>query len=183
MGKSAKFFKRPTRKEKTVMSLTKGTTGSSLFDTATSQGLKGASTNKKESIFSTTANRTISKKSSSSSSSGSASAAAHPPKASLAYKMQLHGGVKLAVKDLKSLDNIDLPESDEDEDMEDDTPVHDNKNNNSTHNSSISTCGKKTKNEDLDKTKPRPDYVELIYGRPQTKNKRKTFMPKPTLIK
>ncbi|KAG0070154.1 hypothetical protein BGZ90_012743, partial [Linnemannia elongata] len=41
----------------------------------------------------------------------------------------------------------------------------------------------KSKKEDLDKSKPRPDYVELMYGKQGGGNKRKTFMPKPALIK
>ncbi|KAG0379059.1 hypothetical protein BGX24_001863 [Mortierella sp. AD032] len=166
MGKSAKFFKRPTRKEKAVLSLTKGTE-TSLFDSATS-----SETSKKgrKDILSATANPTISKKNASSSAAGSAAAtAAYPPKASLAYKMQLNGGIKAAVKDLKELDD-DLVS--EDEDMEDDDDVDTSKGKSSNK-----------KKEDLDKSKPRPDYVELMYGKPGGGNKRKTFMPKPALIK
>ncbi|KAF9996132.1 hypothetical protein BGZ80_007338 [Entomortierella chlamydospora] len=162
MGKSAKFFKRPTRKEKAVMSLTKGTSETSLFDSV-NQGRKGTT----KDILSATANPTISKKSSTGASTASTSA--HPPKASLAYKMQLNGGIKQAVKDLQALDGDDDEElMEEDDDMEggDDT------NNN-----------KEKKKQNMDKTQPRPDYVELMYGKPQSGNKRKTFKPKPALIK
>ncbi|KAF9128019.1 hypothetical protein BGW39_005425 [Mortierella sp. 14UC] len=166
MGKSAKFFKRPTRKEKAVLSLTKGTE-TSLFDSATSSetGRKGSH---KKDILSATANPTISKKNSSSA-AGAGASAAHPPKASLAYKMQLNGGIKAAVKDLKQLDEDDLVSEDEDMDGDDgeDTPAAQKSN---------------KKKQDLDKSKPRPDYVELMYGKPGG-NKRKTFMPKPALIK
>ncbi|KAF9910127.1 hypothetical protein EC991_007259 [Linnemannia zychae] len=168
MGKSAKFFKRPTRKEKAVLSLSKGT-DTSLFDSATSSetGRKGSH---KKDILSATANPTISKKNSSA--AGAGASAAHPPKASLAYKMQLNGGIKAAVKDLKELDEDDLVSEDEDmdEDDGDDTPA-----------AAQSKSNKKNK-QDLDKSKPRPDYVELMYGKPGG-NKRKTFMPKPALIK
>lgn len=187
MGKSAKFMKRPTRKEKAVLSLTKETTETSLFDAATSEGPKSAAAkNKKDSTLSTTANRTISKKSTPSSGSGVAATvtAGHPPKASLAYKMQLHGGIKHAVKDLENLDSTGL-ESDEDEDedvdMDDeDADTMDGSNGSNNHHSN---AGNSKKKESLDKSKPRPDYIELMYGKPQTKNKRKTFMPKPALIK
>ncbi|KAF9191138.1 hypothetical protein BGZ51_007719 [Haplosporangium sp. Z 767] len=166
MGKSAKFFKRPTRKEKAVLSLTKGGSAeTSLYDQATSSDKTGSRNNKKD-ILSATANPTISKKSSSSSTAGG-----HPPKASLAYKMQLNGGIKQAVKDLESMENDDLVS--EDEDME--TPAASRQQQQQQQN-------KKSK-EDLDKTKPRPDYVELMYGKQGGGNKRKTFMPKPTLIK
>ncbi|KAF9295785.1 hypothetical protein BGZ74_010610 [Mortierella antarctica] len=142
MGKSAKFFKRPTRKEKAVLSLTKGTE-TSLFDSATSS----AGRKEKKDVLSATANPTIAK----------------ATKASLAYKMHMNGGIKQAVKDLKELD--------EDEDMaNDDTPK------------STASAAKK-KSSDLDKSKPRPDYVELMYGKQSRGNKRKTFMPKPALIK
>ncbi|KAF9966622.1 hypothetical protein BGZ70_001785 [Mortierella alpina] len=161
MGKSAKFFKRPTRKEKAVLSLSKGGAETSLFDAATSEGRKGGP---KKDVLSATANPTIAKKSS--------SAAAHPPKASLAYKMQLNGGIKQAVKDLENLDNEDLVS--EDEDMDRDTV--------STSAATGSSQAQQKKSGDMDKTKPRPDYVELMYGK-QRGNKRKTFMPKPALIK
>jgi len=167
MGKSAKFFKRPTRKEKAVLSLTKGSE-TSLFDSALSSesnSRKGAGGAPKKDVLSATANHTISKKASS-------AVAAHPPKASLAYKMQLNGGIKAAVKDLKSLD--DDPVS-EDEDMEDDdTPAAKNSGSNNSNNK---------KKEDLDKSKPRPDYVELMYGKQGRGNKRKSFVPKPAMIK
>ncbi|KAF9079795.1 hypothetical protein BGX29_002900 [Mortierella sp. GBA35] len=160
MGKSAKFFKRPTRKEKAVLSLTKGAE-TSLFDSATtSDSRKGP----KKDILSATANHTIAKKASS-----SASSAAHPPKASLAYKMQLNGGIKEAVKDLKDLDD-DLVSEDENMMDDDDTPA-------------VKSSSSNKKKEDLDKSKPRPDYVELMYGKQGRGNKRKTFMPKPALIK
>ncbi|KAF9956773.1 hypothetical protein BGZ72_002459 [Mortierella alpina] len=107
MGKSAKFFKRPTRKEKAVLSLSKGGAETSLFDAATSEGRKGVA---KKDVLSATANPTIAKKSS--------SAAAHPPKASLAYKMQLNGGIKQAVKDLENLENDELVSEDEDMDRD-----------------------------------------------------------------
>ncbi|KAF9156254.1 hypothetical protein BG015_006472 [Linnemannia schmuckeri] len=119
-----------------------------------------------------TANPTIAKKNASSAGTG-AGGAAHPSKSSLAYKLQLNGGIKAAVKDLKSLDD-DLVSEDEDmmDDDDDDTPATaaGNKKNNK-------------KKEDLDKSKPRPDYVELMYGKQGGGNKRKTFMPKPALIK
>ncbi|KAF9364499.1 hypothetical protein BGX34_001329 [Mortierella sp. NVP85] len=175
MGKSAKFFKRPTRKEKAVMSLSKETTDTSLFDAVTSEGLKGAAKNKKDTL-STTANRTISKKTSSGA-AAAATSAGHPPKASLAYKMQLHGGIKQAVEDLENMDNAEL-ESDDDVDM-DTEDAHASDHNDSSRGSGA--LGKKK--EELDKTQPRPDYIELMYGKPQIKNKRKTFMPKPALIK
>ncbi|KAF9921819.1 hypothetical protein FBU30_008118 [Linnemannia zychae] len=155
MGKSAKFFKRPTRKEKAILSLTKGSE-TSLFDSATSTE---DSSKPKKDILSTTANHTISKKSSTS--------AAHPPKASLAYKMQLNGGIKAAVKDLNALDDDLVSEDENMEEENDDTPA---------------PKSNKKKTEDLDKSKSRPDYVELMYGKPG-RNKRKTFMPKPALIK
>ncbi|KAG0321726.1 hypothetical protein BGZ97_010553 [Linnemannia gamsii] len=167
MGKSAKFFKRPTRKEKAVLSLTKGSE-TSLFDSATSSSTKGS----KKDVLSSTANHTIAKKSNSAGTG--AGGAAHPSKSSLAYKLQLNGGIKAAVKDLKDLDD-DLVSEDEDmmDDDEDDTPA------------TTAAGGKKSKNkkEDLDKSKPRPDYVELMYGKQGGGNKRKTFMPKPALIK
>ncbi|KAG0322342.1 hypothetical protein BGZ99_003384 [Dissophora globulifera] len=174
MGKSAKFFKRPTRKEKAVLSLSKEDT-TSFFDAANAASSSAASgrqhpSNKKD-ILSTTANHTISKKTSASASS--TSTGAHPPKASLAYKLQMNGGIKQAVKDLESLDNAELVS--EDEAMEDDD---DEDNNMATAKSSSNK-----KKQDMDKTKPRPDYVELMYGKPQSGNKRKTFMPKPALIK
>ncbi|KAF8948966.1 hypothetical protein BGZ47_000641 [Haplosporangium gracile] len=167
MGKSAKFFKRPTRKEKAVLSLTKGTE-TSLFDSATSSSSKGL----KKDALSSTANPTIVKKNTSSAGTG-AGGAAHPSKSSLAYKLQLNGGIKAAVKDLKSLDD-DLVSEDEDmmADDDDDTPA--------------TAAGSKKSNkkkEDLDKSKPRRDYVELMYGKQGGGNKRKTFMPKPALIK
>ncbi|CAO3563878.1 unnamed protein product [Mortierella alpina] len=161
MGKSAKFFKRPTRKEKAVLSLSKGGAETSLFDAATSEGRKGGF---KKDVLSATANPTIAKKTS--------SAAAHPPKASLAYKMQLNGGIKQAVKDLENLENDDLVS--EDEDMDRDME--------STTTATGSSQAQQKKSGDMDKTKPRPDYVELMYGK-QRGNKRKTFMPKPALIK
>ncbi|KAF9164712.1 hypothetical protein BGX21_007415 [Mortierella sp. AD011] len=164
MGKSAKFFKRPTRKEKAVMSLTKGTSEASLFDSV-NQGRKGTT----KDILSATANPTISKKSSAGASA--ASTPAHPPKASLAYKMQLNGGIKQAVKDLQALDdNDDDGLMEEDDDMEGDDDTNNNKE-------------KKKKTQNMDKTQPRPDYIELMYGKPQSGNKRKTFKPKPALIK
>ncbi|KAG0293951.1 hypothetical protein BGZ96_002001 [Linnemannia gamsii] len=170
MGKSAKFFKRPTRKEKAVLSLTKGSE-TSLFDSATSSS---SSKGSKKDILSSTANHTISKKSNPSAGTG-AGGAAHPSKSSLAYKLQLNGGIKAAVKDLKDLDD-DLVSEDEDmmDDDEDDTPA-----------ATSAAGGKKSKSkkEDLDKSKPRPDYVELMYGKQGGGNKRKTFMPKPALIK
>ncbi|KAF9359130.1 hypothetical protein BGX26_000074 [Mortierella sp. AD094] len=163
MGKSAKFFKRPTRKEKAVLSLTKGTSETSLFDSV-NQGRKGAT----KDILSATANPTISKKSSTGSST--ASAPVHPPKASLAYKMQLNGGIKQAVKDLQALDGDDDEElMEEDDDMEGDDDT--------------SNIKEKKKKQNMDKTQPRPDYIELMYGKPQAGNKRKTFKPKPALIK
>ncbi|KAF9199095.1 hypothetical protein BGZ49_010828 [Haplosporangium sp. Z 27] len=171
MGKSAKFFKRPTRKEKAVLSLTKGTNETSLFDSVNQgqgQGRKGAN----KDILSTTANPTISKKSSSATTVSSA----HPPKASLAYKMQLNGGVKQAIKDLQALDDDELLEE-EDEDMEEED------NHDDTSNSNNNNDKKSKKNQNLDKTQPRPDYIELMYGKPQAGNKRKTFKPKPALIK
>ncbi|KAF8923994.1 hypothetical protein BGZ58_002308 [Dissophora ornata] len=168
MGKSAKFFKRPTRKEKAVLSLTKGNTETSLFDSVNSS-TKG---NKKD-ILSTTAHHTISKKSSAATTSGGAPA--HPPKASLAYKMQLNGGIKQAVKNMETLDDDAELES-EDEEMDEDTTA------NGSSNRSSSGSNKKKK-EGLDKSQPRPDYVELMYGKPQSGNKRKTFTPKPALIK
>ncbi|KAF9375105.1 hypothetical protein CPC16_000899 [Podila verticillata] len=151
MGKSAKFFKRPTRKEKTVLSLTKSTE-TSLFDSAISSSSSGRKS--KKDILSATANPTIAK-----------ATTAHPPKASLAYKMQMNGGIKQAVKDLDELNDDWVSE---DEDMGNDTPKQ--------------TTAAKKKTSDLDKSKPRPDYVELMYGK-QGGNKRKTFMPKPALIK
>ncbi|KAI1317578.1 hypothetical protein EDD11_008148 [Mortierella claussenii] len=177
MGKSAKFFKRPTRKEKAVLSLTKGTAETSLFDSAKNDAEERTGGRSKKDILSATANHTIAKKSKSSSSASSGSAvgavSAHPPKASLAYKIQLNGGIKQAIKDMNSLnddDDEDLME--EDEDMED---SHDT--------TATKSSSKKKKTEDLDKTGPRPDYIELMYGKPQSGNKRKTFMPKPALIK
>lgn len=164
MGKSAKFFKRPTRKEKAVLSLSKGGAETSLFDAANSEGRKGAA---KKDVLSATANPTIAKKSS--------SAAAHPPKASLAYKMQLNGGIKQAVKDLENLENDDLVS--EDEDMDEDM-----QSTSAAAAASSSSKPQQKKSGDMDKTKPRPDYVELMYGK-QRGNKRKTFMPKPALIK
>ncbi|KAF9411197.1 hypothetical protein BGZ94_001417 [Podila epigama] len=156
MGKSAKFFKRPTRKEKAVLSLNK-TTETSLFDSANaSGGRKG-----KKDILSATANPTIAK--------STAVASAHPPKASLAYKMQMNGGIKQAVKDLDELNDDWVSE---DEDMD----------NSSNNNTVKQAASQKKKTGDLDKTKPRPDYVELMYGKPGGK-KRKSFMPKPALIK
>ncbi|KAF9112023.1 hypothetical protein BGX27_004108 [Mortierella sp. AM989] len=170
MGKSAKFFKRPTRKEKAVLSLTKGANETSLFDSAV-QGR-----NSKKDILSATANPTISKKTSTASAlTGGPSGSAHPSKSSLAYKMQLNGGVKQAVKNLQAMDNDDDEElMEEDEDMEED---HDTT---GTHSSSQKNNKKKG---EMDKTKPRPDYVELMYGKPQSGNKRKSFKPKPALIK
>ncbi|KAG0199324.1 hypothetical protein BGX28_007375 [Mortierella sp. GBA30] len=162
MGKSAKFFKRPTRKEKAVLSLSKGGAETSLYDAATSEGRKGAS---KKDILSATTNPTIAKKPS--------ATAAHPPKASLAYKMQLNGGIKQAVKDLENMENDDLVS--EDEDMDGGSQAQ--------QQSVSSNSDKKKNNEDMDKTKPRPDYVELMYGKQGRGNKRKTFMPKPALIK
>ncbi|GJJ69479.1 hypothetical protein EMPS_01825 [Entomortierella parvispora] len=170
MGKSAKFFKRPTRKEKAVLSLTKGET--SLFDAAHSSkdtthnnhdedsaAASGNSRRKsKKDGLSATANPTIAKKST----IGGPAGAAHPSKSSLAYKMQLHGGVKQAVKDLSELN--DEVES-EDEDMMDEEAAPNKK--------------AAAKKQDLDKSKPRPDYVELMYGKQGGGNKRKTFMPKP----
>lgn len=158
------------------MSLSKETTDTSLFDAVTSEGLKGAAKNKKDTL-STTANRTISKKPSSSASGAAATSTGHPPKASLAYKMQLHGGIKQAVKELENIDNAELESDDDDADMETED-AH-----TSDHNDISRGSGTLGKKEDLDKTKPRPDYIELMYGKPQTKNKRKTFMPKPALIK
>ncbi|KAF9576099.1 hypothetical protein EC968_000167 [Mortierella alpina] len=164
MGKSAKFFKRPTRKEKAVLSLSKGGAETSLFDAATSEGRKGAA---KKDVLSVTANPTIAKKSS--------SAAAHPPKASLAYKMQLNGGIKQAVKDLDNLEDDDLVSEDEDMDRDMESTT-------SATAAAGSSKVQQKKSGDMDKTKPRPDYVELMYGK-QRGNKRKTFMPKPALIK
>ncbi|KAG0263292.1 hypothetical protein BG011_009021 [Mortierella polycephala] len=165
MGKSAKFFKRPTRKEKAVLSLTKGGSAeTSLYDQATSSGTTGSRKNKKD-ILSATANPIISRNSSS-----SATAGGHPPKASLAYKMQLNGGIKQAVKDLESMENDNIVSEDEDMDTTASPQQQQQQQN------------KKSK-EDLDKTKPRPDYVELMYGKRGGGNKRKTFMPKPALIK
>jgi len=171
MGKSAKFFKRPTRKEKAVLSLNKGET--SLFDAVHSSSSSSKDTNNDEDLaaasgnsrrkskkdgLSATANPIIAKKSSSS--IGGPAGAAHPSKSSLAYKMQLHGGVKQAVKDLSELD--DEVESEDEDMMDEDSPK------------------KKTgKKQDLDKSKPRADYVELMYGKQGGGNKRKTFMPKP----
>ncbi|KAF9318676.1 hypothetical protein BG003_010789 [Podila horticola] len=147
MGKSAKFFKRPTRKEKAVLSLTKSTE-TSLFDSATStSGRK-----EKKDVLSATANPTIAK----------------ATKASLAYKMHMNGGIKQAVKDLKELDEDWVSE---DEDMANDDTTK-----------STASAPKK-KSSDLDKSKPRPDYVELMYGKQGGGKKRKTFMPKPALIK
>ncbi|KAF9140392.1 hypothetical protein BGX30_006562 [Mortierella sp. GBA39] len=167
MGKSAKFFKRPTRKEKAVLSLTK-TTETSLFDSATSSSSKGP----KKDILSATANPTISKKSAAVAGAGTgAGGAAHPSKSSLAYKLQLNGGIKAAVKDLKSLDDDVVSEDEDMMDDDEDTPA-----------STAGSKKSKSKKEDLDKSKPRPDYVELMYGK-QGGNKRKTFMPKPALIK
>ena len=168
MGKSAKFFKRPTRKEKAVLSLTKSTE-TSLFDSATSSSSKGL----KKDGLSTTANPTISKKSVAGAGAGTGpGGAAHPSKSSLAYKLQLNGGIKAAVKDLKSLDDDVVSEDEDMMDDDEDTPT-------------ATAGGKKSKSkkEDLDKSKPRPDYVELMYGKQGGGNKRKTFMPKPTLIK
>ncbi|KAG0054417.1 hypothetical protein BGZ83_011317 [Gryganskiella cystojenkinii] len=167
MGKSAKFFKRPTRKEKAVLSLTKGET--SLYDAVTSnnstdnldEAVSGNMRRKsKKDGLSATANPIIAKKSSTA--IGGPAGAAHPSKSSLAYKMQLHGGVKQAVKDLSELNDQDLESEDEDMDQ-DDAPQQ----------------PKKSKKEDLDKSKPRADYVELMYGKQGGGNKRKTFMPKP----
>ncbi|KAG0348740.1 hypothetical protein BG004_004316 [Podila humilis] len=155
MGKSAKFFKRPTRKEKAVLSLTKSTE-TSLFDSANSKGGK-------KDVLSATANPTIAKTSSS---------VSHPPKASLAYKMQMNGGVKQAIKDLEELNDDWV--SDDDENME------------TTKDTQTASASKKKKGSsiaDMDKSKPRPDYVELMYGKQGGGNKRKTFMPKPALIK
>ncbi|KAF9295072.1 hypothetical protein BGZ88_002817 [Linnemannia elongata] len=168
MGKSAKFFKRPTRKEKAVLSLTKGTE-TSLFDSVTSSSSKGP----KKDTLSATANPTISKKSAAGAGAGTgAGGAAHPSKSSLAYKLQLNGGIKAAVKDLKALDD-DLVSEDEDMmDDDEDTPA-----------ATAGSKKSKSKKEDLDKSKPRPDYVELMYGKQGGGNKRKTFMPKPALIK
>ncbi|KAG0073415.1 hypothetical protein BGZ89_000005 [Linnemannia elongata] len=172
MGKSAKFFKRPTRKEKAVLSLTKGTE-TSLFDSVTSSSSKGP----KKDTLSATANPTISKKSATGAGAGTgagtgAGGAAHPSKSSLAYKLQLNGGIKAAVKDLKALDD-DLVSEDEDmTDDDEDTPA-----------ATAGSKKSKSKKEDLDKSKPRPDYVELMYGKQGGGNKRKTFMPKPALIK
>ncbi|KAI7818634.1 P-loop containing nucleoside triphosphate hydrolase protein [Gamsiella multidivaricata] len=151
MGKSAKFFKRPTRKEKAVMSLTKGTAETSLFDSSnstTTGGQKGHS--KTKDVLSVTANPTIAKKSTIS------SAGAHPPKASLAYKMQLNGGVKQAVKDLEILEDVELESEDEDMDEDHDTTTHQS----STGSGSKAAQANKKKNENLDKTKPRLDYPE-----------------------
>ncbi|KAF9435675.1 hypothetical protein BGZ76_005767, partial [Entomortierella beljakovae] len=94
MGKSAKFLKRPTRKEKNILSLTKGSNETSLFDSVNNNNNNNNNNNTKKDILSATANPTISKKSS----KGSAGSAGSvfPPKASLAYKMQLNGGVKQA---------------------------------------------------------------------------------------
>lgn len=167
MGKSAKFFKRPTRKEKAVLSLTKGTE-TSLFDSVSSSSSKGP----KKDILSATANPTISKKSAAAGAGTGAGGAAHPSKSSLAYKLQLNGGIKAAVKDLKALDD-DLVSEDEDMmDDDEDTPA-----------ATAGSKKNKSKKEDMDKSKPRPDYVELMYGKQGGGNKRKTFMPKPALIK
>ncbi|KAF9583121.1 hypothetical protein BGW38_010207 [Lunasporangiospora selenospora] len=156
---SAKFFKRPTRKEKQITSLTKSTE-SSLFDsaTATAEAPTAKGNKKQKDALSATASPTIAKKSS----------GAHPPKASLAYKMQLNGGIKEAVKNLGDLES-------EDEDMEDD--------NEGSSATATPSKSRQTKSGDLDKSKPRPDYVELMYGRQNQGNKRKTFMPKPAMIK
>lgn len=151
------------------MSLTKGASDTSLFDAAASEGSK----NKKDSVLSGTANRTISKKSSS-----ATSTSGHPPKASLAYKMEMNNRLKQAVKDLENLESTEL-ESDDEEEME----VDDEDADTITPTSSSQKSTGNSKKESLDKTKPRPDYIELMYGKPQTKNKRKTFMPKPALIK
>ncbi|ORZ05679.1 hypothetical protein BCR41DRAFT_389469 [Lobosporangium transversale] len=174
MGKSAKFFKRPTRKEKAVLSLTKGSAASSLFDAVSNHHNESVEVNKKKGVLSTTANPTIIKK-------GAGSAGelgAQPSKSSLAYKIQLNGGVKQAIKDMKLLHKNDGGDDDlmsEDEDME----IRDNKTV-VADKVNINNNGDK---KELDKTKPRPDYVELMYGKPQTGNKRKTFKPKPALIK
>ncbi|KAF9972606.1 hypothetical protein BGZ73_004231 [Actinomortierella ambigua] len=150
MGKSAKFFKRPTRKEKAVIALSKG--GSeSLYDEATANSASAGS--KKKDALSQTANPTIGKKS---------KGADQPSKSSLALKMQMNGGVKQAIKDLRDLDRT----ISEDEDMGD-VPQQQNQ-------------SKKQQQED--KSRPRPDYVELMYGKPQS-GKRKSFQPKPMLIK
>ncbi|KAG0354448.1 hypothetical protein BGZ54_001638 [Gamsiella multidivaricata] len=93
--------------------------------------------------------------------------------------MQLNGGVKQAVKDLEILEDVELESEDEDMDEDHDTTTHQS----STGSGSKAAQANKKKNENLDKTKPRLDYVELMYGKPQSGNKRKTFMPKPALIK
>ncbi|KAG0226109.1 hypothetical protein BGW41_004268 [Actinomortierella wolfii] len=152
MGKSAKFFKRPTRKEKAIMALSKGSS-ESLYDEATADNKSG---NKKKDPLAHTANPTISKKN---------KGADQPSKSSLALKMQMNGGVKQAIKDLRDLDRA---VGNDDEEMAD------------AHHQSSSQPKKQTSGED--KTRPRPDYVELMYGKPQS-GKRKSFQPKPVLIK
>ncbi|KAF9162295.1 hypothetical protein DFQ26_003686 [Actinomortierella ambigua] len=134
MGKSAKFFKRPTRKEKAVIALSKGSS-ESLYDEATA-GSKGAGSSKKKDALSHTANPTIGKRS---------TGADQPSKSSLALKMQMNGGVKQAIKDLRDLDRA---VGNEDDEMAD------------AHQQGQS---KKQKQQEGDKSGSRPDYVELMY--------------------